>query len=456
MHPEKLRYHGKQIVEELQNLGHVAVFAGGCVRDGLLNIQPHDYDIATSATPEQVLHGINHVRPEWKTLEIGKSFGVVAIVVDGQHYEVATFRVDGPYVDGRRPESVVLVRDLELDASRRDFTINSLFEDPIQGKIYDFHNGAHHLKNRVLKFVGKASKRIAEDHLRILRAIRFANRYQLRYVPKDLRAIKTCAPLLERVSSERISQELRAILNSTSASTALEDLRRFGILHYVIPELVALYNRDPEKDLWNHALNMVAQLNGSGFPTMFAALIHDAHNYILDDEYAESDNFATEMNNRIISINLTGTICKRLKLSNDDIDQVLKLIRWHEDLYCYSKMPNSIKRVLLADPNIHELAFFHDIDAMTSNPPRRSEEAKIMMDLVADKFKASHLKASAPPLVTGQMLKDLEQKPGTWFSLFLTYARTKQWEGEFDPETAKDWVMETLEKDFWKNWRFED
>lgn len=447
MQTKELRHHAKSIVEELQAAGHIAVFAGGCVRDGLLNIIPHDYDIATSATPEQVLHGINHARPEWRTLEIGKSFGVVAVVVGGQHYEVATLRVDGPYTDGRRPESVVLVSDLKLDASRRDFTINSLFENPVTGEVYDFYNGRYHLENRILKFVGKASKRISEDHLRVLRAVRFASRYQLRYVPSDLRAIKRSAPLLSRVSSERITQELRSILASSSASAALEDLRRFGILAHVIPELVALYHRDPEKDLWNHALSMVADLNGESFPTLLAALIHDL------DDYKLSGDFSQDLFYRIKAINSTSLICKNLKLSNQELEQVVHFVRWHEELYTYPDMDSITKRHLLADPKVLEVVFFHDADAITSNPRRKSYICDIMNDLNQEQRKAAHLKAKAEPLVTGQILLDLGHKPKTWFRSFLNYARDAQWKGEFTPESAVEWTKETLTKDFWAGWR---
>ena len=218
------------VVKTLQDAGFVAVFAGGCVRDNLLGLEPNDYDIATSATPDQVEASFAN------TIPVGKSFGIVVVVIDGEEFEVATFRTDGEYSDARRPDSVEF-SSIEEDAKRRDFTINAIFENPVTGEILDFVGGVADLKSNVLNTVGYAKDRFKEDALRILRAARFAGRFNLSLPVGVTVDMISLADTVTKVSGERIGDELSKILTGPNSDYALSILRDTGVLAKIVPEV---------------------------------------------------------------------------------------------------------------------------------------------------------------------------------------------------------------------------
>lgn len=224
------RTKATKIVRKLQNAGHTAVFAGGCVRDRLLGLEPNDFDIATSATPDEVeaLFSL--------TIPVGKAFGVVIVVDNGDEFEVATFRTDGEYTDGRRPETVEFA-GIELDANRRDFTINALFENPVTGEVLDFVGGVEDLKNGVLRPVGNAFDRFSEDALRILRLARFAARFNATVTEDAFNAAVLLAGTVRKVSAERVGDELTKILTGPNPDVALAVLKNSGVLEVVLPEV---------------------------------------------------------------------------------------------------------------------------------------------------------------------------------------------------------------------------
>lgn len=222
-----------EICRKLQESGYQAVFCGGIVRDGLLGISPKDYDIATNATPDQVQAIFDN------TIEVGKSFGVVRVVLNNSDYEVATFRSDGEYLDGRRPESVQFA-DMEADSNRRDFTINALYFDPISEKIFDFHNGAKDLTNKELNFVGDAGERIAEDKLRMLRFVRFSCIHDFNTSVKNQWLIRSCSSSIEEISAERIHDEMDKMLSSLRPNACMFKLMDLNLLHRIIPEFEVL------------------------------------------------------------------------------------------------------------------------------------------------------------------------------------------------------------------------
>lgn len=220
-----------EVVRCLQSAGHEAVFAGGCVRDRLLAIIPKDYDIATSATPDEV----EALFPN--TIPVGKAFGVVIVVSEGIEFEVATFRTDGEYVDGRRPETVEFA-GAELDANRRDFTINAIFEDPISGAILDFVGGVEDLLvTKILRTVGNARDRFSEDALRLLRLARFAARFKCGIDRDTLEAAILLSGNVRNVSAERVGDELSKILTGPNPDIAIKVLKTIGVLEVIIPEL---------------------------------------------------------------------------------------------------------------------------------------------------------------------------------------------------------------------------
>ena len=218
------------IVQILQEAGHTAYWAGGCVRDFILDKEPKDYDIATSALPDEIEALFE------KTYPIGKRFGVITVAKNGHHFEVATFRSDGSSSDGRRPDAVLFTHPAE-DALRRDFTINGLFYDPLSKDLHDFVGGRNDLQNGILRFIGEPAARIKEDHLRILRAVRFKNTLGFQYHEQSWEALLDHADLAHQVSFERIRDELNKMLLSGQGAMALQDLQKLGILSTILPEL---------------------------------------------------------------------------------------------------------------------------------------------------------------------------------------------------------------------------
>ena len=278
---EARRDFAVEVVRRLQAAGYQSLWAGGCVRDLILGQTPSDYDVATDATPEQVMA----VLP-FQAVTVGISFGVVRVRrshrpdVDVE-VEVATFRSDGAYVDGRRPEWVVFSSP-ELDAARRDFTINGMFLDPLTGTLIDYVGGEADLKNRVLRAIGEATARFREDKLRVLRAIRLAARFQFQIDPPTLAAIKSMAGQIISVSKERIAQELRKMLVHASRAEAMELALETGLVAAILPDLLPLKGmaqgtlRQPDGNLWEHVMLVLKLLPvDPSFTLAFAALMHD-------------------------------------------------------------------------------------------------------------------------------------------------------------------------------------
>lgn len=229
-----------KIVQHLVNNGHIALFAGGCVRDMLLGQEPKDIDIATSATPDQVESLFK------KTIPVGKQFGIIVVLMDGEEFEVASFRNDGNYTDGRRPDSITFSTP-EEDASRRDLTINGLFFNPLTNEVIDFVGGIKDIEERKICFIGNAQERIEEDRLRIIRAVRFTARLGFSMEENTFDAIKANAHRINDVSVERIKDELDKMMSMDKPSVAFELLHKTGILKHVLPEVDCLWDCEQSK-----------------------------------------------------------------------------------------------------------------------------------------------------------------------------------------------------------------
>ncbi len=267
---EPQRDFARQVVQKLRDAGHQALWAGGCVRDELLGRPPKDYDVATSALPEQVRELFGRKR----TLAIGASFGVIS-VLGGKQYdpiEVATFRSDGDYLDGRHPTEVTFT-SAEEDAQRRDFTINGLFFDPLKQQLIDYVSGEQDLKVGVVRAIGDASARFAEDKLRMLRAVRFATTFDFSIDATTQAAIHSMATEVTVVSAERIGVELRKILQSAQRARGLELLRQTGLLKPLFPVLDELAQRD--EAAWHNIITRLQALETESMPVAFAALFCD-------------------------------------------------------------------------------------------------------------------------------------------------------------------------------------
>ena len=271
----EMRTAAMQVVQKLQDKGYQAVFAGGCVRDQLLGLTPKDYDVATSATPDEVIG----LFPQAVT--VGAHFGVVLVKVQGHAIEIATFRTDGSYADGRKPETVTFAT-IEEDASRRDFTVNGLFFDPITDKLLDFVGGQKDLEAGKLRAIGDAQERFAEDHLRLLRAIRFATRFEFQIADETWEALTESAPKITRISPERIRDELDRIWVHPNRVLGFDELVKSGLMLAIFPEILKLQGCEqppqwhPEGDVFVHTRIMLDMLpDEASLPLVLSVLFHD-------------------------------------------------------------------------------------------------------------------------------------------------------------------------------------
>ena len=397
-----------EVVRKLTDAGFQALWAGGCVRDLLLKKEPQDYDVATNALPEQV----RDLFGKRKTLAVGASFGV--IIVRGSQpdcdVEVATFRSEGPYLDGRRPEHVTFTT-AEEDAHRRDFTINGMFYDPTTESIYDFVKGQSDLKQQIIRAIGNPLKRMQEDKLRLLRAIRFASTLRFRLDEVTFEAIQTMASEICVVSPERISDELRKMLRHPNRSHAIDLVQSSGLLKCIIPELAPLWETESEKSLWEPTLLRLERLNTDNFETAFATLLLDLPGNLHGKGPADQ-------------LDTVHQICKRLRFSNHELDWIYWLVRNRESLQAASTLKLSQLKRLLAQKNCPDL--FEMIEADLTSQQRPLDELEFSRQY-RDHTPTEIL--NPPPLITGKDLIDYGIKTGPKFKELLTQILDAQLEG---------------------------
>lgn len=401
-----MRPTAQSIVKLLQDKGYEAYFAGGCVRDMLIGIHPKDFDIATSAKPDEIQKLIP------KTIEIGKQFGVILAIVGEHHFEIATFRSDSGYSDGRRPDAVIFTSAKE-DALRRDFTINALFYDPIKDKIIDYIDGQKDLEEKIIRFIGDPHTRILEDHLRILRAVRFKNTLNFQYHPDTYAAIKKHANLISKISCERIRDELIKLMYSKNLRQAFEDLSETGLLTQIIPELEDLrgiaqpLQYHQEGDVWEHtmrALNALAPT--ASIDTRIAVLLHDI---------GKPQTFKVRERIRFdghceVSEEIAAKILSRLRFPRKDIERITWLIKHHMMFIPLTEMSVGRRRHWFLQENFLDLMEVFRADAMGAEPQDLSLYNQVMELYRHD---LAHLPEKPKPLLTGaEIMKELDLKPG--------------------------------------------
>jgi len=382
-----------QLVQTLKDNGFQAFWAGGCVRDMLLGTHPKDYDIVTDATPEQIEELFE------KTYPVGKEFGVILVHQEGHTFEIATFRSDAGYSDGRRPDYVTF-SDPKEDAKRRDFTINALFYDPITEEIMDFVGGSEDLNEHLIRFVGDPEERILEDYLRLLRAVRFKATLDFQWHPDTYKAIKKHAGKAGNVSVERIKEELDKIIMSDYAVEAFEELHDLGILDEILPEVEALrgvaqpYRYHKEGDVWEHTmqtlqaacdrtapyldLEFLKDMEGgppepSTYHVRYAALFHDVakpitfaigKDGIVDPHTGKTPEARIRFDEHAPkSHDVAGRLMKRLKFPNRDIDHILWVTEHHMNLNSLLEMPEGTRNKWFRNPYFVDLmeVFYADI-----------------------------------------------------------------------------------------------
>ena len=420
-----------EVLRILRENGHEALLVGGCVRDLLLGRKPKDWDVATDALPDR----IEALFP--KTVAVGKAFGIIAVVCDdGSTVEVATYRADSPYADGRHPSTVAFTNARE-DALRRDFTVNALFLDPATGDIRDYIGGRADLDARVIRAIGDPETRFKEDHLRLLRAVRFAVVLGFSIEPATFAAIQKLAPQIHRISAERIRDELfRLLTEAPQAGQALQLLRDAGLLKEILPEIEALVGVEqppefhPEGDVFTHVKLMLdAMPPNPSLRLALAVLLHDIGK-------PPTANFATLPdgthrwrfeNHAPVGAEMARAILERLRAPNALVADVCAIVAGHMRIADADKMRPPKLRRLIGAPTFADELELHRLDCASSHA---------ILD-VYDFLKAKQAEFAAepvlpPPLVTGRDLIALGHVPGPRFAQLLRDAYDRQLEGETD------------------------
>lgn len=418
--PEARRAFATDVVGRLRAEGFQALWAGGCVRDLMLGLTPADYDVATDATPEQVMAVFRH-----RTIPVGLAFGVVRVRdARAGEVEVATFRSDGAYIDGRHPQSVVFSSP-ELDAARRDFTINGMFLDPFGGEVIDYVGGRADLDAGILRAIGDPRERFAEDKLRLLRAARFAARFRLTIDPATRSAIVAMARQIDVVAAERIAQELRRMLVHPSRAKAVDRLLELGLAAAILPPLVPMKGifqgkpMQPEGDLWDHVLLVLSLLpEEPSFPLAFAALLHDVGKPATRATHNGRPSFH---HHEQVGRQIADDLCRRLKLSNAERDRITWLVEFHQYLGEAKRLREAKLKRMLAMPGIDELLALHRADALASfgESPQVDYCEYYLQEQPAGPI-------NPPPLVTGHDLVRHGLTPGSHFSTILEQVREAQ------------------------------
>ena len=426
------------VARKLRDRGFAAYLVGGCVRDLILGRDPKDYDISTDAPPAVVLDlfpGANRV---------GAHFGV-ALVRDGDvHVEVATFRSEGSYADGRRPDSVVFETDPRADVERRDFTVNALMMDPASSEVLDFVGGRADIQARLIRAIGDPKHRFAEDHLRMLRAVRFAARLGFEIEAGTMDAIRQMHGAITRVSAERVHDELTRILTEGGASRGFELLDSSGLLSDVLPEIGAMKGVEqppeyhPEGDVWTHTLMMLDGLP-SGTPCTLAwgVLLHDVGKPGTFRVAADRIRFDGHVE---LGIEITRKIMRRLRFSNAECEQVIALVANHMRFKDVGRMKASTLKRFMRLPRFEEHLELHRLDIGSSN---RSFET---LDFIQRKMAETPLEEIRPPrLLTGRDLIEMGFEPGPNMGEILRGLEEAQLEGVVtDREQALRWIHATF------------
>jgi poly(A) polymerase len=412
----------ESVIARLRAAGHTALLAGGCVRDLLLGRPPKDYDVATSARPEDVLALFS------RALRVGEAFGVIIVVDSAVEVEVATFRTDAGYTDGRHPDAVVFT-DAEHDALRRDFTINGMFLDPATGEILDFVGGRSDLATRLIRAIGDPRRRFAEDHLRMLRAVRFSAELAFAVDPATAEAAREMAAKISLVSGERVAMELRRILTALPAGRrrGLELADALGLLAVLLPEIHALKNVrqgptvHPEGDVFVHTILAVEQLREPTFELALATLLHDTGK---PRTAIMRDGRWTFYGHPELGEKLATDVCARLRLSTLQTRRVTWLVRQHMRLVSAAEMREARLKRLFAENGFEELAELWRADALASGGTAAEYEA-----LMARYRALGQEEVRPAPLITGNDLVALGMQPGPAFKVILDEVYDAQLEG---------------------------
>jgi len=426
-----------EIVRTLRQRGHRAYLVGGCVRDLLLGREPADYDVATDATPDEVMH----IFP--RTWAVGAQFGVVLVPVDDnvpEVIEVATFRSDGLYTDGRHPDQVTYTRDPKEDVQRRDFSINGLLLDPLNGEVLDYVGGRADLAAGIIRTVGQPERRFAEDKLRMLRAVRFAARFGYQIEPATFAAIRQLRSQIHQVSCERVRDELVKMLTEGHARRAFELLDQTGLLKEILPEIDRMHGVaqppqfHPEGDVWAHTLLLLEGLPEHASPTLaMGALLHDVGKPPTFRVVPDRIRFDGHVE---VGVKMAEEICHRLHFSKHDTEQIMRLVANHMRFADVREMKTATLKRFFRLPLFDEHLELHRLDCLASH------RDLTLYDFAREQFARMPAEQIRPkPLLTGDDLIAMGYPPGPRFKQMLAAVEDAQLEGRLqDTEEARKFV----------------
>lgn len=403
-----MRKAAQRIVEKLRLHGHEAFFAGGWVRDFLLRRKAKDIDIATAALPDEICRLFPNSRP------VGARFGVIQVHFYGHIYEVATFRRDSEYLDGRRPASVTFSGP-EQDALRRDFTVNGIFYDPVADRLIDYVRGRSDIQSRLIRAIGDPCVRFAEDKLRMLRAVRFACNLDFTIAPDTWSAIHSFAAEILQVSWERIREEVIQILTGANPGLGLDLLHEGGLLKHILPEIEAMHGVVPASkdacgaDLYTRVRTALTHLRKPSVPLAFATLLYQAGKPPVCSECAPGSS----VDSQHASARVSREVCKRMRLSNEETVRILDLVSTHMQFLRKEAMPESALRRVIRRPGFDDHLELFRVHCL-SNKIKLNSYVNYL-----NRAKAYIQTPEAPLFVTGDDLITMGYSPGPAFSKIL-------------------------------------
>ncbi|MFC1528488.1 CCA tRNA nucleotidyltransferase [Candidatus Latescibacterota bacterium] len=418
------------IIKRLREAGFNAILVGGVVRDIIMGIKPEDYDIATDASPSDVERLFDRVVP------IGKQFGVSIIILDGKSYEVARFRMDGIYEDGRRP-SWIEPSTMKEDVKRRDFTINALMYDPFDDRVIDYVGGREDIRDRIIRTVGNPDQRFSEDLLRMLRGVRFAAQFDFTIERNTLDALRRHAPEILSVSSERIGEELMKMFTCDTPNRALTLLDETGLLDVVLPEVAVMKGVrqppefHPEGDVFEHTRNMLEISGGGTVSLAFGILLHDVGKPVT---FTETDRIRFNRHAEAGAV-IAADILGRLRFSREIIDRVCALVKNHMRFADAQNMRRSTLKRFIDMEGFEEMLELYRLECLVKHSSLEIYEfVKNTMEHEKDK--------PCKPLINGDDLIELGYEPGHLFGKIIRNVMDAQLDGVIsNREEAIEFVL---------------
>ncbi len=439
-HNTSLERSALYVVKTLRSHGYEAYFVGGCVRNMLMNIPPGDIDVATSARPPAIIELFPH------TVPVGAKFGVVIVIHEDIHIEVATFRSEQDYGDYRHPRSVTYAT-AEKDAGRRDFTINALFYDPLEKRVIDFVDGKKDIEKGIVRAVGDPEQRFTEDALRMLRGVRFAARFKFSIEHDTLAAIKNHANLIMHISADRIREECIKMFTAPHAGHALRLLDETTLLEKILPEVADMKGVQqprafhPEGDVFEHTVRAMNYLDNPSPSLAFAVLLHDVGK---PKTFRKADRIRFDSHDKV-GAEIADLICRRLNFSTRDRKRIVSLISRHMKFLNLDSMRESTLKKFLAGDTIEEDLELHRVDCLASHGDLSN------YDYCVDKLEELQQEEEEilpPPLLNGNDLIAMGYTPGPLFGDILQAVTEEQLEGNLISEDeAREWVREQFPRD---------